>query len=349
MSKQTIKPDQAIVKRLLMRIDPLFFTYDKSKQDKERQSYYHQYDDMITEFLFKHVFKIEFEKGVDNEDKLSKEQLDVFNAYLTSLIGIGENSFIYNEYQPKDFNLSKYPTLYDYDLEEFNYQQNARKEHFEGNYNEMPYRLYLNSNWSRLLDQKGCFYYSTQSSLSHYLVHKLYEHAAERVDQLIPHDFVEGPNHDKETEGGIIWDFKTDAHGLEAQLEELEARYEKYLNQLSQEMNETFHDDSECAVYFERSTIDDVEPRWDIIIKNAQTAKNISFQTYLKDCEKYLKPNEELEDLYQQKLEKLYAFIDENYQDVMENFDSKVKRFKRKIDVIIAPEALEDLDRMRDE
>ncbi len=349
MSKQTIKPDQTIVKRLLMRIDPLFFTYDKRMQDKVRQSYYYEHDDLIKEYLFKHVFEIEFEKGKENEDKLIKEQLDLFNAYLTALTGFGENSFIYNEYQPKDFDLSVFPTLYDYDFEEFNFQQNARKEHFGGDFIEMPYRLYLNSNWSRLLDEQGCFYYSTQSSLSNYLYHKLYEHASDRMDQLIPHDFVEGPNNDKETEGGIIWDFKTDAHGLEAQLEELEDRCRIYLSQVSHEMNDIFHEDSECAVYFEKSTADDDEPRWDVIIKNALTAKNISFQCYLKDCEKYLKPNKEREELYQQELEKLDTFISKNYKDVMKNFDPKVHRLKRKMEVIIAPEALEDISRMRDD
>ena len=349
MSKQTIKPDQAIVKRLLMRIDPLFFTYDKSKQDKERQSYYHQYDDMITEFLFKHVFEIGFEKGKENEDKLSKEQLDLFNAYLTALTGFGENSFIYNEYQPKDFDLSLYASLYDYDFEEFNFQQNARNEHSDGEIVERPYRLYLNSNWTRLLDEQGCFYYSTQSSLSNYLYDKLSEHASDRMDQLIPHDFVDGPDNGKKTKGGYLWDVKLEAYGLEAQLDELKDRYRDYLNRVLDEMNDTFHEDSECAVYFEKSTVDDDEPRWDVIIKNAQTAKNIDFQSYLNDCEKYLKPNEELEELTQQELEKLDVFINENYQDVMENFDPKVKLFKRKMDVIIALEALEGLDRMRDE
>lgn len=321
MSKKIIKPDQAIVKRLLMRIDPLFFTYDKTKQDKVRQSFYHQYDDMITEFLFKHVFKIEFEKGKENEDKFSKEQLDVFNAYLTSLIGIGENSFIYNEYQPKDFNLSKYPTLYDYDLEEFNYQQNACNAHSDCEIVERPYRLYLNNNWCRLLDVNGCFYYSTQSSLSSHIYQKLSDHASDRMNQVIPHYFVDGPDNGKKTKGGYLWDFKLDAHGLEAQLEELQDRYRQYLNRILDEMNEAFHNDFDCVVYFEKSTVDDVEPRWDVIIKNAETAKKIAFQTYLNDCEKYLKPNEELKELYLHVLEKFDVFINESYQDVMENFD----------------------------
>jgi hypothetical protein len=349
MSKQTIKPEQALVKRLLMRIDPLFFTYDKSKQEKVRQPYYYEHDDLITEYLFKHVFEIEYEKGMENEDKLSKEQLDLFNAYLTALTGFGENSFVYNEYQPKDFDLSLYASLYDYDFEEFNFQQNARNEHSDGEIVERPYRLYLNSNWARLLDEQGYFYYSTQSSLSNYLYDKLYEHASDRMDQLIPHDFVDGPDNGKKTKGGYLWDVKLEAYGLEAQLDELKDRYRDYLNRVLDEMNEAFYQDSECAVYYERSTINDEEPRLDVIIKNAQTAKNISFQSYLKDCEKYLKPYKELEELSQQELEKLDTFINENYQDVMENFDPKVKRFKRKMDVIIAPEALKGLTSIRDE
>ena len=349
MSNAKSNPDQAMVKRLLMRIDPLFFTYDKSKQDEERQSYYHQNDNMITEFLFKHVFQIESEKGKENEDKLTKEQLDLFNAYITSLTGVGENSFVYNEFQAKDFDLSEYPTLYDYDLEEFYFQQNARKEHTKGEFIEKPYRLYLNNNWNMFNDEQGCFYYSTQSSLSNYVFQKLSDHASERIEQLIPHDFVEGPNNGKETKGGFLWDFKINAKGLEKQLEELEARYRKYLNELELQMIDTFHEELECAVYFDKSTQDDEEPRWDIIIKNAQTAKNISFQRYLKDCEKFLKPNTEIDILFQKKRNQLDEFIDKNYHDVIGNFDPKVSQLRRKMEVIVDPEALEGLARIRDD
>lgn len=329
MSKAKIKPDQSIVKRLLMRIDPLFFSYDKSKQDQERQSYFHRFDDVITEFLFKYVFEIEFEKDVQNEEKLSKKQLDLFNAYITSLTGVGENSFVYNEFQSKDFNLGIYPTLYDYDLEEFQFQRNARYKDSNGDIIDIPYRLYLNNNWCRILDSEGYFYYSTQTSLSHYLYQRLSEYASDRMEQLIPHCFVDGPDNGKRTKGGYLCDFKLNANGLEAQLEELKNRYRCYLNDLLDVMNETFHGDSECVVYFERSTTDD-EPRWDVIINNAQTAKNISFQTYLKDCEKYLKPNEKLEDLYQEELEMLDAYINENFNDIMKNFDQS-ESIKKKL------------------
>lgn len=194
MSNTKIKVDPAIVKRLLMRIDPLFFTYEESKQNKERQSYFSSHHDVITEFLFKHVLKLEYEQDADIEDTLTSMQLAVLNAYVTALTGVGENSFVYNEYQSEDFDLTHYPTLYDYDLQEFHYQQNAFKEHSDGNFIEKPYRLHLNHNWVRMFDLEGHFRYSTQSSLSHYLIDELSEYASSKVDQLILHDFVEGPD-----------------------------------------------------------------------------------------------------------------------------------------------------------
>ena len=143
MANIPIKPNLSLVQRLLMRIDPLFFTYTKSEQDKKRQRYTYQHDDLITAFLFEHVFNLPFEKDVDNENKLTNAQQDVFNAYLTALKGIGENAFVFNEFQPKNFDLLAYPTLADYDEHEFHYQQNARKKDSKEHFIEKPYRLHI--------------------------------------------------------------------------------------------------------------------------------------------------------------------------------------------------------------
>jgi len=330
MSQKAIKPDQTIVKRLLMLIDPLFFSYDQRKQDRVRQAYNYNHDDLINEFLFKHVFNLAFEAGEDNEERLSKEQQHLFNAYTTALGGIGQNAFRFNEMLPKDFDLTRYSTLHDYDLEEFKYQQNAIKEHSSETYAEKPYRLHLNHNWIRMIDDEGCFYYSTQSSLAHYVNDKLSEHASKRIDQLIPHRLVEGPDNEKEVESGYLWDFIVDANGLERQLEELKERSRDYLNGIYDQLNEAFDQDPECAVYFDKTESGCDELHWDVIIKNAQTAKRISFQSYLKDCGTFLKPTEELEDLVKQEVEKLDEFLNDNVKDVMENFDPKVTRLRKK-------------------
>lgn len=321
MKNQKIKVDSVTVKRLLMRIDPLFFTYEESKQNKERQSYFSSHRDQITEFLFKHALDLAYVQDADIEDTLTSMQLATLNAYMTALTGIGKNSFVYNEYQSEDFDLTRYPTLYDYDLQEFLYQQDAFKEHSDGNFIEKPYRLHLNHNWVRMFDLEDYFRYSTQSSLSHYLIDKLAEHASAKVDQLVPHDFIEGPDNEKKVGGGYLFDYRLDANGLEKQLDELKSRYRDYLGALKNQLDDVYDEDLECAVYIEES--DSItEQNLNVIIKNAQTAKAITFQNYLQDCQKFLKPTEELEQMYLIELKKLDAFIDENYHDVMENPDA---------------------------
>ncbi len=348
MNTTKIRVDPAIVKRLLMRIDPLFFTSEESKQSKERQSYFYKHDELITKFLFKHVLNTEYVHDEDNLGSLTSAQLTIHNAYTTSLMGIGKNSFVLNELQGKDFDLTRYSTLYEYDFEEFNYQQNAFKKHSDANFIEKPYRLHLNHNWTRLFDLEGNFRYSTQSSLSNYLIDKLREHASDRVDQLIPNHFEEGPENGKETEGGFLWDYKLVANGLERHLDELKSRYRDYLNELKDQLDEAFDRDPECAVYLQESDFE-TEHHLNVIIKNAKTAKAITFENYLQDCQQFLKPAEEPEQLYQLELEKLDRFITDNYHDVMENLDTKISPLKLKNKIILSQEAIQDMNKIRDD
>lgn len=348
MSNTRIKTDPVLVNRLLMRIDPLFFTYDESKQNIERQSYFFKHRDVITEFLFKHVLKLAYEQDADIDDALSSVQLGSLNAYVTALTGIGKNSFVFNEFQSQDFDLTRYPTLYDYDLQEFQYQQNAFKEHSDRSFTEKPYRLHLNHNWVRMFDLEDYFCYSTQSSLSHHLIDKLTEYASAKVDKLIPNHFVEGPENGKKTKGGFLWDYKLEANGLERHLDELKSRYRDYLNELKNQLDDAFDRDAECAVYFKESDVE-TEHHLEVIIKNAKTAKSITFQNYLRDCQQFIKPAEEPEQLYQIELEKLDRFINENYHDVMENLDTKISPLKQKNQIILSQEAIQDMVKIRDD
>ncbi len=40
---------------------------------------------------------------------------------------------------------------------------------------------------------------------------------------------------------------------------------------------------------------------------------------------------------------KVKLFLDENYQDIMQNFDPKVVKLKKKMKIVMTPEALDDL------
>ena len=77
------------------------------------------------------------------------------------------------------------------------------------------------------------FYYVTLKSEAGFLYSALDDVADDYINELIPYDFVEGKNHGKKVNGGSLWDMRRNANGLEAQLEELNARTWKYLNSRS--------------------------------------------------------------------------------------------------------------------
>jgi len=151
--------------------------------------------------------------------------------YLTLLRGVGENAFFLNESFADGCSLQDFNTLHDYDLDDFNYQQQALKE--EGDkegaspYQIKPYRLYLSHHWARFIND-GCFYYATISSLRFYLHSEIEEFIREKIDSLIPHTYKEGCHHGESHKGGVRWDMRVDANGLEGQLDELRGRCYRY-------------------------------------------------------------------------------------------------------------------------
>jgi hypothetical protein len=339
------RPDKALVNRLLMTLDPLFFSYSTGEQNTRRQRFDWSHSEKIYSFLYKELFGLTYDEEED-EEVLSDPQTRLLNAHTTALLGIGENSFRLCEFQSKDFDLTSFASLYDYDLAEFEYQREAWKRQSPGSWKDKDYRLLLNHDWARLLDSKGDFYYTTLSSLSRHLYDELESEKSHSIELLIPHKLVDGPNHGINTKGGILWDMKTEAYALEAQLDELKARARQYLNDVCDRLSEQFHKDSDCAVYFLKYFDDAHSPRWDVVVKNGSTAKKITFTAILSDCQKLLRPNEEIEAIKSQEVEKLKHFITEAHRDILDNFDSTVVPLKKKMKIVMSPRALDDLSRL---
>lgn len=346
----TCKPDFRLITRLLIKLDADFFSYSKAEQDRKRQHFLNTDYDRIYHFLYPALFNIQYDpKSDENEDMLNHEQLNRLNAHITALCGIGENSFKFNQPQGSEFDLNAFNTLHAYDLDQFNYQQAANQRDFPKSYQEKPYRLYLHHHWVRLLDSEQNFYYSTLSSLSHYVCDGLEEIRRDLIDELIPHEFVEGPDHGDNVEGGMLWDLKIDANGREAELDELKSRSWAYHAEVYERLNEEFHHSTAREVYFRKHGDDVSGHHWDVIVRNAETAKQISFTSFLSDCQKYLQPIENLDALIERKKEKLRRFLQEAYDDIVENFDPKIVKFKKKRKIVMSSGALEDLSRLTEE
>ena len=332
-----------------MRLNPTYFSLTTQEQELFRLQLSDSQREVVGLFLLDALFNIKRRTKEESDaawEQLNNKQKNLYNAHTTLLYGIGENAFYFNELFAEGSSLRDFQTLYDYDLDDFNFQQKARKEEAnnkEGQpYQIKPYRLYLPHRWARLIDD-GCFYYSTISSLSFYLHSEVEEYINEQIDKLIPHDYREGRHHGKrEKGGGMRWDMRIDANGLEGQLEELKGRCYRYEATLIENMNEQFHQQIPGGVYLLPKDIDG-DPNLDLLVQNADAAKCIHFHTFIRDCRALQRPNDELKCLVENARQEAEKFVHEQFQDVMANFDPKVRELKKRCKVIIAPDAQDDL------
>jgi len=336
-------PQNALLNRLIVTLDPLFFSYQMEEQNKLRQHFFMDQYEKVACFLYRELFCLKYDAESEENSPLQGDQQHLLNAYTTALCGIGDNRFKLCEFQSSDFDLSAYQTVYDYDLQDFGYQQKAIKEHSSEDRHPQEYRLYLNHNWVRILDDAGIFYYGTHSSLAYYLSDALEQSMRSTIQTLIPNKLVEGETHGKEVDGGELWDYKTEAGGLEAEVEELQSRGRQYIRETYERLNEAFHESKSNEVYFEKYDDEVHGPFWDVIINNAATAKKISFMHFLKDCEKYLQSNENLEKLKEKEVDLLTQFLVKAHKDILENFDPKIVEFKNKMKIVVSPEHSDDL------
>jgi hypothetical protein len=340
-----LRPNQALVNRLLITLDPLFFSYSEAEQNTCRQRFDVTRSDQMFSFLYKELFSLTYDPNSE-EETLSDSQVRLLNAYTTALLGIGENSFRLCELQGEAFDLTAFASLYEYDVAEYEFQRQAREKASPESGLHKDYRLRLNHDWARFLDSRGDFYYSTLSSLSRYLYDELESVALDMIEMLIPHQWVEGPNHGKDVKGGMEWDMRTDANGLEAELDELHSRARQYLSDVCDELDEEFHVDTGDAVYFLKNRDDPNSPHWDVVVKNASTSKNITFMTFLSDCQKLLQSNEQIEAIKLREVEKLKRFLTQTHRDILDNFDPKVVPLKKRVEIVMSPGALDDLSHL---
>ena len=74
----------------------------------------------------------------------------------------------------------------------------------------------------------GTFSYGVLSMVAGYLFFHLDEYGNDYIEKLIPYEFKHGKNHGKNEGDGYLLDIKTDAKGLEPQLDELNHRFWKH-------------------------------------------------------------------------------------------------------------------------
>ncbi|MBU2513281.1 hypothetical protein KJ966_18225 [bacterium] len=324
------------LKRAIIKTNPDYFSWTIKRQESYRVNIPEIDRFEIDKYLLKDLFRIDVANSEEVDDawrELDEQQAARINLILLPIMGIGEDLFFLNEHLGKTQTILDFETLYDYDVDDFEYQESARAKDNTG-YVRQPYCGSLYLSWVRLMID-GKFSYATLSMVAGYIYSQLEAFGSNLIDRLIPHKYVHGKNHGKPESNGYLMDFKINAGGLEPQLEELRERYYNYTAKSYQRLLQEFDDQTEAYVHILDESKEN-EPHHHFLFSNKKALKEIRFRSFMRDCRALSRTDRSglLECLEKEK-KCLSDYINSQYRDIKKNFDSKIIKFRKKRKIIV--------------
>jgi hypothetical protein len=323
------------LKKAIIRFVPDYFSWDKDRQEQYRVDTPEEDAFKIRQFLLRELFDISSSNSDEVEEAwqaMNEVQCSKLNATLLPIQGIGEDSFYLNEVFGSQKNLLSFETLYDYDFDDYKFQEDSRKRE-QKDYEEKPYRGSLYLTWARLMIDDS-FSYGVLSMVAGYLYCQLDEYGNDYMEKLIPHEFTHGKDHGKAEGPGYRFDLRIEAKGLESQLDELKHRFWRHISEVHERLMDEFDEKSEKHVFIlNQSQVDD--PSHHFLFTDKEILKRIHFKTFMRCCRAAEQTDHAF---FFRKLEEekqlLTKYLDKQYKDIMENFDPKIVRLRKKHKVI---------------
>lgn len=323
------------LKRAIIKFVPDYFSWDITRQEQYRVNIPEEDAFKIQQFLLKELFNITVSNDDEKEevwDEMTIGQCTKINATLLPLKGIGEDFFYLNECFNDSKSLLSFKTLYDYDLDDYMFQENCRKKDSKSYYGK-PFQGSLYLTWARLMID-GRFSYGVLSMVAGYMYSKLDECGNEYIEKLIPYEFKQGKNHGKAVSSGYLYDMQVDAKGLELQLEDLRHRFWKHLDEVYDKLMDEFDRKSHQYIFIlDQSKPGD--PCHHFLFSDQEILKHIHFKTFMRDCRAYEQTDHAfLFHKLEEEKKFLTKYLDAQYKNIIENFNPKIVKFKKKRKVI---------------
>ena len=164
----------------------------------------------------------------------------------------------------------------------------------------------------------------------------------EVIDELIPHRYVEGDNHGRREGAGYLFDMRVDADGKEDQLDGLQARYFRYQVDHYDEQRDLWDREALGAAYIIPEDYDD-DPNLAFVFTDETAMQQIRFRHFLRDSRAIERDPALLHQRVAAEKTRLRQFLEAQRQDLEENDDPKIKRFRKKRKIIVHPDAAKDL------
>jgi hypothetical protein len=344
MAGDTIERWRPELRRAMMRIRPEFFSWPPQHRERYGANLPEKDKHRLDQTLMKELFGARIRSWKSDSSggkRIPLRELNRWNEAILPLVGIGEDCFYLNESLGENNNILDFPTLRDYDEDDYRYQENARKQD-DRSYASKPYRGSLYLSWVRLfVDEK--FTYATLSMVAGYLYARIEEVAADVIEERIPHRYVPGKNHGKAKGKNFQWDMRLAADGQEGLLEELRHRVFEYTRARYDALLTDWDRTNRRGVYW----VDTSEPQErnvHFIFSDKNALSAVRCRSFIRDCRAIERGRDELDEAVREQETKLKSFILRQHQELLQTFDPRVKRLRRRRQILIHKDAFDDFE-----
>jgi hypothetical protein len=283
---------------------------------------------------------------LESHGRVPLELQNRINEWLQPLKGIGEDAFALNEHFAEGSSILDFETLLDYDRDDHAFQQDANQRDLEG-YRPEPYTGALHGTWARVLvDHRLC--YVTLTMASWQLYGAMQDAASAEIEARVPHRHVRGPEDGKrDASGSIRWDMRVEANGQEALLEALRRRVWQEQFRRRGELGQLFCEQRLGACFLDDHPWeyeDPTERNLLVVFSDPDALAAVRFTSFLRDCRRIERPLAELRALEMHEAQRMRDYVAAQHDDLVRNFDPKVVPLRKKLRVMLHPEALRDLE-----
>jgi len=338
MNKSKIK---IAARKAMIAADHHYYSWSQQQQEIFRATMDDAAQSRVDTVLLKNILGINCstENAREIWSDLPLSKLDNLNWAKLFTSGIGDDHLFINESMSKNTSLLDFNNLYDFDYDDYLFQEQANKKGSK-DYKTRDYYALRFSRWIRLII-KDQFYYATLYSLAGYLTDEIEDKGSDYIEKLIPHDYVEGKDNGKRVKGGFRWDMKADANGLEKQLAELKSRWYQHRQHLWLELSKEFS--QVLPAVFTEDVNQYGELHRNFIFNNKDALKQVRWKHFLSDCEPLTTIFTSITERAEREVVQAENYLQQEYQDIMNNFDPKVVKLKKKMKVVVAPGAFDGL------
>ncbi len=330
------------LRRAVMQVRPEFFRWSPQVQERYGAAMPEEDRARLDRALLAQLFgrRPRSAKRALSADRLSPEDQNLWNETILPLTGVGEDSFLLNEWLGEGGSALDFDSLRDYDESDHRFQEDARAKE-DPAYARKPYRGSLYLAWARLF-VNGRFTYATLSMAAGYLSSEIRNYALDLIEQTVPHRYVRGRNHGKRTGESWQWDMRVDAGGKEALLDALRERVFEYERKRHEALLADWDRLDSCGS-FVVDTSEPPERNLHIVFTDVRALAAVRLRSFMRDVRRIGRPVKELAQALEVERSSLSQYIAEQYESLCHSIDPAVVRLRPRRRVLVHKNAFDGL------